>query len=433
MLNISLNPSVMKKEISNLILFTLGKFVSVFGTSIYTFTIGLYVLKLTGSGLSFATTLVLGMLPIVFVTPIAGVLADKFNKKIVVILMDLLNGILFVSLYFISARYGLNLLMIYTSILVMTVFTTVFAISIEAGKPNIVTENKLMNINSISKIIDSTSIILGPMVGGFIFAFIDINFFIIFNGITFIISAITEMFIDFKLNDQGNEDNKRESSLFEDIMEGFKYMKNKQRITSLLIILIAVNFFISYSITVPLPYIINNVIRLKPEYFGMIEGAFPIGMIIGAVLVKKVFEKYNYHKLFFGANFVIALSMIFIGLPVLPINITVFAEGMLIYYVIIMIFLGIAISFIDIPLLYLLQSRISEEYRGRVLGLGMSIGKIVAPLALIISGWFINALPASFSPLLGGVLFIVFNIGYVKKRNMDDFMNQSFEYSIHES
>lgn len=418
---ISLNSNVSRKEISNILLFSFGKFLSLFGTSIYTFAIGLYVLKETGSGLSFATTLVLGMLPVVIITPFAGVLADKLNKKMLVVLMDILNGILFIALYIISSKYGLSIPMIYTSVVMMSIFTTIFGISMESGKPNIVTEKNLMNINSIGKIIDSTSIILGPMIGGFIYAFIDIRIFIIINGITFIFSGITELFIDFKLNEEPIE-KKGKISLFGDIIDGFRYIKNQQQIASLLIVLIAVNFFMSYSISVPLPYIINNVLGLKPEYFGLIEAAFPVGMIIGAVLVKRFFKKLNINKLFVGVSFVIAISMILIGLPVLPHNISVNAEIMLIYYIVIMIFLGIAVSFIDIPLLYILQSRISSEYRGRVLGLGIGIAKIVAPIGLILSGWLINILPAAFSPILGGVLFIIFNIGYVKNRNLEGIM-----------
>jgi len=80
-----------RRAISNLLLFSLGKFVSIFGTSIYTFAIGLYVLKVTGSGLSFATTLFFGLVPIILFNSIAGVMADRFDKKKVVIFMDLLN------------------------------------------------------------------------------------------------------------------------------------------------------------------------------------------------------------------------------------------------------------------------------------------------------------------------------------------------------
>ena len=66
----------------------------------------------------------------------------------------------------------------------MTSFMTVFDVSMEASKPNIVSDDKLMKINSISTIIYSMSRILGPMVGGIVFAFVDIELFILFNGIS---------------------------------------------------------------------------------------------------------------------------------------------------------------------------------------------------------------------------------------------------------
>ena len=70
-----------KKERLNFILFSLGKFVSIFGASIYSFAMGLHVLEITGSGLSFAMTLIVSIIPMLIINPFAGVVADKFDKK----------------------------------------------------------------------------------------------------------------------------------------------------------------------------------------------------------------------------------------------------------------------------------------------------------------------------------------------------------------
>ncbi|MBL2323067.1 MFS transporter, partial [Klebsiella pneumoniae] len=90
----------------------------------------------------------------------------------------------------------------YTTTFLMTVFTTFFGIGLEAAKPNIVSKERLMSLNSISKIIDSISLILGPMLGGIVFAVFDMKTFIIINGISFILSAISILFINFKLCEQ---------------------------------------------------------------------------------------------------------------------------------------------------------------------------------------------------------------------------------------
>jgi len=79
-----------------------------------------------------------------------------------------------------------------------------------------------------------------------------------------------------------------------------------------------------------------------------------------------------------------------------------------------MIFAGIAISFIDIPLFYILQKTIPDEFRGRVLSIGLSIAKMILPVALIIAGVLINLLPSYFLPIISGVLLCIFSIFYIK-------------------
>lgn len=410
---------VNKREISNIILFSLGKLVSLFGTFIYSFAIGLYVLKLTGSGLSFATTLAFSTLPMVIINPIAGVLADRLNRKALVVLMDLFNGALLIGLYFISTLYGLSLIMIYISTFIMTSFMTVLDISFEASKPNIVSDNNLMSVNSISKIIDSLSTILGPMIGGMLFAVVDIKLFIIVNGISFLASGISEMFIDFKLNyrKELDEDNK-EINFIKDVKHGFEYMMGKHEIVNMFLILISLNFSIGLAITVPLPVIINNVLKLGPKYLGIIQGSFPIGLIIGSIFVKKISKCLSYKKLLILMNFILVISIIFIGLPILPFKFITNRTALLIYYSLIMWITGIAIALIDIPLLSILQKNIDDEYRGRVLSLCLSVVKIISPIVFILSGFLIKFIPIYLLQLSASLVLFISNIIYFEKSRL---------------
>ena len=144
--------------------------------------------------------------------------------------MDLLSGCLLIAVYILSSHYGLNLFIIYTTTFLMTVFTTFFGIGLEAAKPNIVSKERLMSLNSISKIIDSISLILGPMLGGIVFAVFDMKTFIIINGISFILSAISILFINFKLCEQyiNEECSIREIKFIKDIKEGYSYLMERK-------------------------------------------------------------------------------------------------------------------------------------------------------------------------------------------------------------
>ncbi|HHT7140230.1 TPA: MFS transporter [Bacillus cereus] len=409
------------QELRNICLYSIAKTVSIFGSSIYSFALGLYVLQITGSALNFAITLILGTIPMIVMNPFAGVIADKVYKKKLVVCMDLLSGCLLIVVYILSSYYGLNLFLIYTTTFLMTVFTTFFGIGLEAAKPNIVSKERLMSINSISKIIDSISLILGPMLGGIVFAVLDMKTFIIINGISFILSGISILFINFKLFEQNiNEEYSiREIHFIKDIKEGYSYLMERESLKNTFNILISLNFFLGFSVTVPLPYIINTVLNLSSKQFGMIQGTFPIGMIVGAVLVKKITDRYSYSYLLKKISFMLAIFMIVSGIPVLFKSIEVSNIIFVTMYCAIMFFVGLTIAFIDIPLIYFMQKEIPDEYRGRVLSIGLSIGKMMQPIALVLSGLLLNHIPAYTIPIGGGIVFLILNKVYSNKLNLE--------------
>ncbi|MBJ7996084.1 MFS transporter [Bacillus mycoides] len=417
------------QELRNICLYSIAKTVSISGSSIYSFALGLYVLQITGSALNFAITLILGTIPMIVMNPFAGVIADKVDKKKLVICMDLLSGCLLITVYILSSYYGLNLFIIYTTTFLMTVFTTFFGIGLEAVKPNIVSKERLMSINSISKIIDSVSLILGPMLGGIVFAVFDIKIFIIINGISFILSGISILFIHFKLFEFNiNEEcPKRRINFIKDIKEGFSYLIEKESLKNTFRILISLNFFLGFAVTVPLPYIINTVLNLSSKQFGIIQGTFPVGMIIGAILVKKITNRFSYSYLLKKLSSMLAVFMIISGIPVLFKSFEVNDFVYVITYCVVMFFLGLIIALIDIPLIYFMQKEIPDEYRGRVLSIGLSIGKMMQPIALALSGLLLNYIPAYTLPITGGIVFLILNKAYSNKLNLEI---HSKDYSV---
>ncbi|MCU5707299.1 MULTISPECIES: MFS transporter [Bacillus] len=397
------------QELRNICLYSIAKTVSIFGTAMYSFALGLYVLQITGSALNFAITLILGTIPMIVMNPFAGVIADKVDKKKLVVCMDLLSGCLLIAVYIVSSHYGLNLFIIYTTTFLMTVFTTFFGIGLEAAKPNIVSKERLMSINSISKIIDSVSLILGPMLGGIVFSVFDIKTFIIINGISFILSGIALLFIHFKLFECNiNEENaKRRVNFIKDIKEGVSYLLEKESLKNTFHILISFNFFLGFAVTVPLPYIINTVLNLGSKQFGIIQGTFPVGMIIGAIVVKKITDRFSYSYLLKKLSSMLSVFMIILGIPVLFKSFEVNDLVFVITYCVVMIFLGFIIALIDIPLIYFMQNEIPDEYRGRVLSIGLSIGKMMLPIAMALSGLLLNYIPAYTIPIVGGFLYLI--------------------------
>ncbi|HKL76311.1 MAG TPA: MFS transporter [Halanaerobiales bacterium] len=409
------------RENANLFLFSSGKLISLFGTAIYTFALGLYLLKATGSGLTFATNLVLYTLPMVLINPLAGVLADRINKKIVVVGSDLLNGIFLLSVYWLASKFGLSVILVYISTFFMTVLAAFFNMGIESAKPNLVRDEKLIKINSMARVIESASHIIGPMFGGLIYAFIDIKLFILINGISFLLAALMEFFINYQFNlkeeDKSNKEkvdlNKKiKNKLWLEMKEGYNYIFSRKHLKALVYIFIALNFFFNFSVIVPLPYLLNTFWEVDSTIYGIVQGAFPVGMIMGALLVNKIIKKISYSKLLKRISYSTGFGVIAFGFPLI-----IFADNpgqnfILIYYTILMLMSGIVVSWVDIPANVLLQRMVPGRILGRVISVKLSIVKLIVPISLIISGYLVNIISPLYLFIGGSLIFLIFNFWF---------------------
>lgn len=411
----------MKTEQKNIFLFTTGKAVSILGSSIYAFVISLYVLKITGSALSFATTLMFSVIPMVIISPIAGVIADRLPKKLLVVGMDLINGVLFLCLFIFTAVNELSLSVIYITTILLNIFTTFFSIGIEAAKPALVSSDKLVRLNAISKLIDSSAAILGPVLGGMVFALIDIRALILFNALSFIFSGITECFIDYhyrvaspELTETFTENTASKPTFLSELKEGWQYFSKNKSILELFFIFVSLNFLLGFSVNVPAPYIINQLLKLSPKSFGIINGMFPVGLILGTLTVEIVMKKIAFRKLLISMNAFIAFIAGFIGLPLI-VGFT--HQTSLLFYSSMNLLMGIAIAYVDVPIMTIMQTEIPHGLLGRVMSLIMSLVKVVLPVALITSGLLINVLPVVMIPVIGASVAFFYSVRLLVKKS----------------
>ncbi|WBW96425.1 MFS transporter [Oceanirhabdus sp. W0125-5] len=407
-----------KVEFRNRIYYIVGNFISLFGSSIYKFAIGLYVLKLTESGLFFAGSLIFSILPSIIMAPITGVIVDRVDKKKLIVIMDIINGCIFLMLFLLFITDNISLWIIYGTNMVIGVLADIFNTAFASSKPKFVFKENLMSINSIGSIISSISSILGPVVGGLIFGFIGLEMFVIFNGISFLISAIMEALIDFKINEDTEKEvvqNKNSVGILEDMKGGFRYIKKREDVVYVIVLFIALNFYWSLSLSVPIPYITNNVLGLSSEIYGIIQGGFPVGMIIGAILVKRL-KVISYMKIIMNTNGIIGGALMVMTVAVVS-NHLLGNLITVVIFTIMMCCIGICVSFINIPIMYFMQKEVEEEFRGRVWSAAICMVNIVVPIGYGISGVMTKVTPSYTAFLLGVVIILAMNITTIIKMN----------------
>lgn len=399
----------MKKQFRNIILYTLGHSVSALGSIIYSFAIGLYVLNTTGSGMKFAITLLVSFLPSMMMTPFAGVFADRFDKKKIVVSMDILNGLLFIGFFIFIFTFKMTILSVYITAFLTNVITAFFAIAFEAAKPQLVYKEQLQKLNAISQLIHAGTAIIGPILGGFVYALMDIKTFILLNGISFLLSAVTEMFIDFKFS--GHTDVSKEVLKFKQVLEslneGFHYIIKQKVIMSSYVFFVGINILMSLAIQVPLPYILNNHLNIGAKAYGIIFSFLPFGMIAGALIVGLVTKNIRAQKLFVIISFAAGILTVVMGLPYFIPGLTSSKTMIYLFFATVLFAFGMMISLIDVPFSTLIQIETDEKFLGRVWGILIPMIKVINPLGYIVAGLLLEFINPYLIPLISGTIFVV--------------------------
>ncbi len=410
---LSLRRPVERRETLNLQIFLWGKLISLMGTNIYNFVLSLYILKTTASGAFFSLSILAGMLPRVVLGPVAGTMADRFDRKKIVVGLDILSGLVVMSLVCISSIWGLKLVFIYITNLSLAIISAFFDTALSASVPNLVTDKKLMQITSYSNAVNSFSGIMGPILGGIIYGIVPINLFLVVNGLSFLLSAASETFIDFRLNCPPSDNKPGKSVLSlsviqDDVREVLTFFKTKAELLTIMKYAVLLNFSIGACYSVIFPFIINHVLRMSPKQYGILEAAFPVGLLVSSIIIGKLPEKDKKLKGLSAGIALIGMSMILLGVPTIH-NLGSFNQSILImsYYTVILLVSAWALVLVNIPLNVTFQRMIPDHLRGRAMGVSHAISGGMGPLGIILAGMLIDVLPAYILLLVSGISYLV--------------------------
>ncbi|MGN4423569.1 MFS transporter [Bacillus cereus group sp. MYBK30-1] len=415
--SIGQNDSKMKIATRNIILMMIGKMTSLLGAGIYTFAMGLYVLKTTGSGMGFATTLICGSIPRMVCGPIAGAVADRVNRRWLIIGTDLLSSLTMLMMFILATTFGPSLLFIYISAALLSICASFYSVAFTSSIPNLVDEERIQKASALNQTAASLSSILAPIIGGVVFGFFSIKSFFLLNSITFFLAVIVQLFIVFDLYKKEVAENKEH--FLTSIKEGFSYVKQQHEIYGLMKIALWVNFFAS-ALFVALPYIIVQNLHLSSKQLGTVEGMLAVGMLIGAIVLSVRKETNNlFRSVYVGLFLFASLSLC----TIFPLLVTIPKIASFIYYIAFMLLTGISMMVVNIPMQVHIQKTTDPSYLGRVFGLLETISTAIAPLGMIVYGLLLDMLPTSIVMMtLGGGLLLVVLVGvkqHVAKKQVD--------------
>lgn len=373
-------------------LFLMSQGISLFGSSIVTFAISWYVTLETGSGALLTISVLVSFIPQILVSLYGGALADKYNRKTIIIVSDALIALatLILAIIFISGFKNIWILFIVSA--VRSIGAGLQYPAVGAVLPQFVPSDKLMRVNTLNSTITSISMLLAPVLGGAVFATLGIEAAMLIDVFTAIIGIFILSFL--KVDTVASEDTS--------INEGVLYIKNNKLIRNV-IILYAVLFTLVTPSAFLTPLLISRMFGDEVWRLTANEVFYSIGAISGG-LIMSMWQGYKnrLHTLAFSCvGF--GISTYFLGI-----------SNTFVVYIFSVFIAGIFLPFFTAAENVFLQETVPNQILGRVLGVISIISACAMPLGMLIFGPISDFINIKYVFILTGIALILLVIPFIK-------------------
>ena len=371
-----------------------GQAVSLITSAILQMAIIFYITEKTGSAMVLSIASLIGFLPYAVLGPAIGVLVDRYNRKTIMIIADLIIAIAGAVLAFIALYMEISIWMIMVVLFIRSVGTAFHSPALSAVTPLLVPEDQLTKCAGYSQSLQSISYIISPAAAAFLYSIWELNAIIAIDVFGAIVAIIALALIEIPKLDV--EKQELSLSFIKEMKDGFYILKENKGLFALL--LIGTLYMLVYMpINALYPLISMEYFKGTPMHVSITEIAYASGMLIGSMLLG-LFGSYKKRIILITASiFMMGASLTISGL-LPPSGFVVFALCCAI--------MGLSVPFYSGVQTALFQERIKPEYLGRVFSLTGSIMSLAMPVGLILSGLFADRIGVSNWFLISGILII---------------------------
>ncbi len=403
----------------NFSLLALRQVISLFANNILYFAISLYLLDTTGSSALFGTVTAFSMLPMVLLTPFGGILADRVNRRNLIIAFDGIASV-FILIFAFFSKAEIPLYSITMLLVVLAILESFYTPAIQACIPVLQPEENLIRANALVSQIAMLANILGPVIGGFLYGIFGLAPIVIVSGVCFLLCMLTGNLLHIPFQKQLTT-----GSAFQvvksDFKEGASYILNGKGMVALLGNIAVLNFLVASLFSVGFPYIVRVVLGFSSQSYGISMAFIAVSGIVGGVIAGTVGNRFPQNKL----NYFIVLA----GLSLLPIGFGFFMgiSPIAIFILTTLCIMGTQIftSIFSILIIAVVQKNTPNHLLGKVLACISSVAICAEPLGRVILGFLLEA----FSNSIGAVFIIVASltaiIGATSAANLRAYVSQA--------
>ena len=268
-------------------LVVIGQIISLFGNATIRFALPLYLLNITGSPALYGTVTACALIPAVLLSPVGGVIADRVNKRNIMVILDFFTaGLVF---WFTLLMHGAPLVPLLTvTLMILYGVAGAYQPSVQASIPALTGREHYLAANSVINSVSSFSALTGPVLGGVLYSAYGLKPVLWVCIVCFALSAVMELFIRIPFERQPGEGGILKNARADFTKSIHFIWREKPVIGKVLLTVCGINLFLSAMIMVALPYLVTEVLALKASQvnrlYGYAQGALAAGGLAGGIL-----------------------------------------------------------------------------------------------------------------------------------------------------
>lgn len=358
-----------------------GELISCIGSGMTAFAVSVYVYQLTGSAVWVSITTLLAYLPTILLNPVGGILADRYDRRLMMIIGDAFSaiGLLFILIAMQTGHTGVVPICI--GITISAIFVSLLEPAYRATITDLLTDQEYAKASGLVQMANSSKFLISPVLAGLILAFSNIQTILIIDIATFFVTVFTVFTV--KKHIKSEKKVRKETSFRKEMKEGMKSITGNKVVKKLVILMAFVCFFIAFLQMLMTPMILSFA---DEKTLGFMESISAIGMLIGSVVISALNIKKNHSG-------ILKVSLMFTGIFMALVGTTVNIPLIIVYC---MLFF-VALPFVNTCADVLVRKNIPNDLQGRAWGIISVLTQTGFLIAYAISGVLADFI---FNPML---------------------------------
>jgi len=367
--------------------FWVGQVISQLGDRIYSLALLWVVYQWTGSGLAVALVMIATTLPGVLVGPLAGGLADRWNRKWILVSADLFRAVMLLGMAWAAVVGLLSMPLLLVVSALLSVAAAFFNPTALALMPNLVRQSELTRANAMNQLSVNSSGVIGPLVGSGLIALIGVPLAFVADALSYLWSAGFEAIMKPPPGPPPPQ-----QSVWQDLREGWRAAASQPLVMGMLGPIVVVNFFFT-ALVVLVPVLAEGVYHSGAVGLGLLMSSYALGMLAGAVGLSALPLRLPRGVAVIGGTFGVGLAFLAMA-SVLVLPVTMIG----------LFLVGVALNVVNINLISLYQQLIPDALRGKVFGLLTALSLSLQPIAYGVMGALVDLLPSQGIFLASGLV-----------------------------